>query len=700
MSAHQFFRAIVARGKKGAGRDGPREIGMAKNTRDDTLKGDFARGKQKTVRSRSRFPLAPIKSTGPRARAAWFNRKTGAGGVKLAVKRDPSRQRVIVKARVVVHAKVKGGGGGGGGGGAGGLMRHTLYVERDGAGREGETVSVFDRELDEARAAEFVDRCEHDRHHFRLILSPEHGEDFLSLKDYTRDLMEVAEKDLGTHLDWIAAEHHDTGRPHVHILMRGVRQDGRDLVIPRDYVSHGFRDRAEELATRELGPRLEQEQERAREAERAAQREHYTRLDQELIARSNEHEISIGDLPDDKRRRALLVQRLNQLEAWNLAERQAADRWRLDRELRECLDRWETDIARFNAAARMLAKQDLALDLSRSAHLEQAHSSVPFVGRLVGWESLTKDERGPQLIGIETIDGKFMTARVASVEHLRALDGVEIGAIIRMKRSAPDLKPSDRTILEVAGEDRVYSAERHREMVPSDSEKYIEMHVRRLEALRREGIVERSQEGEFFLAPDHETRVRRHEGRGGRESARIELLDPRSIETQIEHEGPTWLDRMASHREDRNLWRLEGFGKEASDALKSRFEVLEELGLGQNTREGFAPEPSWYERLQEMELEATLERIERDTGRVAHFARDGDIVEGLYKERIRTGERSHGLIEHDRTATLVPWRPEMDRALNQYVSGEVNGRDFNFDYGREVQERLQRELSRGYGLEL
>jgi hypothetical protein len=63
--------------------------------------------------------------------------------------------------------------------------------------------------------------------------------------------------------------------------------------------------------------------------------------------------------------------------------------------------------------------------------------------------------------------------------------------------------------------------------------------------------------------------------------------------------------------------------------------------------------------------------------------------------RLHAAEKSYALIVHDRTATLAPWRPEMDRALNQYVSGEVNGRQFDFKYGRDVEKSIVKGLDLG-----
>src|SRR3546814_14310567 len=62
-------------------------------------------------------------------------------------------------------------------------------------------------------------------------------------------------KDLETRLDWIAVEHWNTDNPHIHILVRGVADDGQDLIVDRGYMSEGLRWRAEDLATLALGPR-------------------------------------------------------------------------------------------------------------------------------------------------------------------------------------------------------------------------------------------------------------------------------------------------------------------------------------------------------------------------------------------------------------------------------------------------------------
>jgi type IV secretory pathway VirD2 relaxase len=102
----------------------------------------------------------------------------------------------------------------------------------------------------------------------------------VDLRAFTRELMGDMERDLGTRLDWVAVDHWNTDNPHIHVLIRGRADDGKDLVISRDYIAQGFRDRAAERVTFELGPRSELGIQSALEKEVEAER--WTRLDRAL----------------------------------------------------------------------------------------------------------------------------------------------------------------------------------------------------------------------------------------------------------------------------------------------------------------------------------------------------------------------------------------------------------------------------------
>ncbi|TGT51783.1 hypothetical protein EN809_039650, partial [Mesorhizobium sp. M2E.F.Ca.ET.166.01.1.1] len=92
-----------------------------------------------------------------------------------------------------------------------------------------------------------------------------------------------------TRLDWIAVDHHNTGHPHTHILVRGVTEEGRVLNIAGDYIAHGIRHRAGELVTLELGPQTEIDIAQKLRAEVAAER--LTRLDRMMLAEQEERGV-------------------------------------------------------------------------------------------------------------------------------------------------------------------------------------------------------------------------------------------------------------------------------------------------------------------------------------------------------------------------------------------------------------------------
>jgi type IV secretory pathway VirD2 relaxase len=77
--------------------------------------------------------------------------------------------------------------------------------------------------------------------------------------------------------------------------VRGVADDGSDLVISRDYISYGLRSRATDLVSAELGPRCEHEIRSALAREVEAER--WTRLDAAL--RMAADDIGFIDLRSD-----------------------------------------------------------------------------------------------------------------------------------------------------------------------------------------------------------------------------------------------------------------------------------------------------------------------------------------------------------------------------------------------------------------
>ncbi len=133
------------------------------------------------------------------------------------------------------------------------------YLERDSVTRADAKGRAYSAIENEADSKAFIERGRDDSHQFRFIVAPEDAADMADLRSFTRDLIRKMEADLGTDLDWIAVDHHNTGHPHTHVIVRGVLDDGRILNIAGDYIAHGVRRWAQELVTLELGPQTETE---------------------------------------------------------------------------------------------------------------------------------------------------------------------------------------------------------------------------------------------------------------------------------------------------------------------------------------------------------------------------------------------------------------------------------------------------------
>lgn len=216
------------------------------------------------------------------ASSRMFTLGDRSGVLRTAQSRSGRSFRLDVRQRVIVKALISRHRGKGAERGAA-LSKHVAYLGRAGAGQEGSRPEFFDRAPDDIPAAERVRGWEGDRHHFRFIISPEHGDRIAVLKAYVREVMARVSADLGEpDLVWRATCHYNTDQPHAHVLVRGKRGDGRDLVIPRDYIAYGFRARAQEAAQERLGDLSRQDAERR--VWKATQADQFTALDRRLIA--------------------------------------------------------------------------------------------------------------------------------------------------------------------------------------------------------------------------------------------------------------------------------------------------------------------------------------------------------------------------------------------------------------------------------
>ena len=186
---------------------------------------------------------AAASTAGVAGGTALATRTSGGGTYALGRTRQ-----VVVKARYRRHPAVRHGGR------QRVLAAHVRYLSRPNATGLERHEAFFDAGSEVVDGAAVPTSWARDRLHWRMIVSPEEG-DQLDLRRYVREYVERLERELDTPMDWVAVTHHNTDSPHAHLLIRGRRNDGRELVIPRETVSERLREWAEDLAIRHLGER-------------------------------------------------------------------------------------------------------------------------------------------------------------------------------------------------------------------------------------------------------------------------------------------------------------------------------------------------------------------------------------------------------------------------------------------------------------
>jgi type IV secretory pathway VirD2 relaxase len=281
------------------------------------------------------------------------------------------------------------------------------------------------------------------RHHFRFIVSPDDAEQLSDLKAFTRDLMEQAQADLGTRLDWVAVDHWNTGHPHLHVIVRGRTDAGADLVISPDYIREGLRARAGHLVTLELGPRTDAELQRRIDLQIGADR--WTSLDRGFARLADEQGVvdlrrGVGARPDDLHQAR--VARLRKLKGLGVADELSPGRWRLAPEaeaaLRELGQRQDV-IARMHRA---LADQGVERDPAR--FVVDGGPPDGLLGRLAG-RGLDDELRGSGYAILEGLDGRTHHVRLADLDDA---SDAPLGSLVELRRRAWEGRRS-RLVLQV-----------------------------------------------------------------------------------------------------------------------------------------------------------------------------------------------------------------------------------------------------------
>ena len=646
--------------------------------RDDEFEPQLGRmrGRGKEQRYLSRVVKAAKRAgmkTGRRGRFDGSRIGRGASVARVLRSRDRlgafRSRRVIVKIRPV----------GLGGKGMGGAKAHLRYIQRDGVTREGEAGALYSPDSDVADGKAFLERCDGDRRQFRFIVSAEDADQYPDLKPFVRRLMTQMEQDLGTKLDWVAVDHFNTGHPHTHIVVRGVNDRGENLLIAREYISLGSRQRAIEIVNLDLGPRTDLEIEERLRSDTGAER--LTAIDRRLI-RDMDTARLVSASDGDPFQQSLRVGRLQKLGRMGLASHVGNGTWRLEPDLANTL----RQIGERGDIIRTMQRELTARKLDRAAvdrviYDPVAKEATPIIGRVV-MRGLADEHEDRHYLLVDGIDGRTHYAEIGKGE---LVDTIPENAIVRIAPREGGIRAVDRTIDEIAAANGGrYSIDAHLKHDPTASERFAETHVRRLEAMRKiSGVVEREPDGSWIIAPDHLARVERFEAMQFRDHpVAIETLSAIPLDKLPGTDAATWLDRELVAEAPVPV-RDAGFGHEvrSAQAMRRQWLITEQLADEQDGQTVYRR--GMLAALQRRELLRVARQLSDKLGVPFAEAREGEAVQGRLVRAVEMTSGRHALIERSRDFTLVPWRSVLDRHVGKSVSGIMRDGGINWTLGRQ-----------------
>jgi hypothetical protein len=306
-------------------------------------------------------------------------------------------------------------------------------------------------------------------------------------------------------------------------------------------------------------------------------------------------------------------------------------------------------------------------------------SAQPVVGRVVG-QGLADEPQERGYLVLDGVDGRahYVTLPVGS-----ELEKFPVGAVVEAC-GATEERTVDKTIVGLT-EGGLYRTENHLSMSQSqptrgnDPSETVAVRVRRLEALRRNGLVERVAEGVWRVPIDLPERARRHDAQR-LPDGNVTLHSHLPIESQTRAIGATWLDRQLIGGEAGGVDR--GFGSELREALRQRSDFLVEQGLAERRSTRVLLARNLLVTLRQRDLNATARSIAAETGLGYRPAVDGERVSGVYRRNVLLASGRFAILDDGLGFTLVPWKPLIEQHHGRRMAAITRGSNVTWELGR------------------
>lgn len=437
-----------------------------------------------------------------------------------------------------------------------------------------------------------------------------------------------------------------------------------------------MRERASELATEWLGPRTELEIQHG--MAREVDQERWTGLDRTLQREAVDGVVRTARLeakPRLQRQRLLLVGRLQRLQRMGLASEMQTGVWAVHADAESTLRAMgeRGDIIRTMQRAMSGKQRELAV-------FQPGEDGRTVVGRVAG-KGLADELYDKGYLIVDGTDGK---AHYVALPSRTELKQYPTGAVVEVKGSTT-VRAADKTITALAV-DGIYRSNHHLAVASAQPHpdrhphEVVEAHVRRLEALRRAGLVERQTEGVWQVPQDLPERGRQYDAQrlGG---VAVELKSHLPIERQARVIGATWLDQQLIGG-GKGLGDL-GFGSEVKDALQQRADFLAEQGLAEKRGQRVILARNLLATLRNRELTKTAQDIATETGLEHRPVADGQRVAGIYRRSVMLASGRYAMLDDGMGFSLVPWKPVVEQRLGQQIAATMRGGGVSWEIGRQ-----------------
>jgi type IV secretory pathway VirD2 relaxase len=382
------------------------------------------------------------------------------------------------------------------------LRKHLEYITRNGAGKDGEKPELFSGDEESLILKNIEKNFSEAPHNFRFIISPEDGEQ-IDLNEFTNSLIKTIEKDLGTKIEWIASVHYDTNEPHIHLLINGHDKLKEQLLITRDYISNGIRNRASQIISNKLG--LREWDEVVKSLNLEVNKNKKIGLDDIIASHLNNGQLDLKKLTEedlDDMPKGLLQKRFLYLESQGLAKQGEKGVWRIEENYLESLRQIDRSSALIDKIGLNLAVDKDSFEVLTANKL----SEKPMRGQVIK-RGYVDELSEAQYLVVKTAEAKHF---YIALEKYSEKSPARVGEIVRIDATKPFSGPkvSDHTIDKEAKENgEIYDAHQHAKRAEINislpygvnAKEYVQVHINRLEVLARRGLVVKLADGCFSI---------------------------------------------------------------------------------------------------------------------------------------------------------------------------------------------------------